>query len=157
MHSILFVCLGNICRSPAAEGILKNIVANVDDWHIESCGLEPWHIGCLPDSRMRLAASKHNIELNNKAQAFDRSFFKRFDYILAADTSVFYSLMNMAKTDEDKGKIKLMNEFSDKFYGQDVPDPYDCPQEDYEYVLDMLKDACMGLWNHINGKSGNEK
>jgi protein-tyrosine phosphatase len=152
MISILFVCLGNICRSPAAEGVLIHLAKQNNppmDIYVESCGLGSWHKGQLPDERMRIAAKARGIVLTSRAQPFHPDFFEKFDYILAADNSVMYELHKWAKIPEHKAKIHLITRFSPSYYNQEVPDPYYYGQAHFEQVLDMLEDSCRGILDHI--------
>lgn len=151
MPSILFVCLGNICRSPAAEGMLIKMAkeAGVDHLNVESRGLGDWHVGNLADERMRRAASQRNVTLSSRAQQIQDSDFQQFDYILAASHSVVSELLLLAKTTEQKSKVKLMTVFSKKYQDQDIPDPYYKDTADFELVLDMLEDACQGILSRL--------
>lgn len=155
MPSVLFVCLGNICRSPAAEGILR-ATAEIQgvDLHVESCGIGDWHIGQLPDERMRDAAKARGVILSNRAQQFKPNFFDRFDYILAADKEVQNDLYYFAKTPEQKAKIHLITDFSGSYSGEEIPDPYYLGEGAFETVLDMLEDSCNGLIEHMRKQKG---
>lgn len=152
MASILFVCLGNICRSPAAEGILRQL-ADKDDANMEltvqSCGLGSWHVGNLPDIRMQEAAKRRGVVLSNRAQQFQPHFLDSFDYILAADHEILKELYRFADTSEKKNKIHLMTAFSNSYKDQEVPDPYYEGDLGFELVLDILEDSCQGLLKHI--------
>lgn len=152
MKAILFVCLGNICRSPAAEGVLRSMISQdpiLKDMHIESCGLGDWHAGRLPDERMRMAAKERGVVLMSRAQSFQRHFFQRFDYILAADHEVIKVLYQHAKEPTDKAKIHLLTAFSATFKNEEIPDPYYQGDAAFELVLDMIEDACQGLIEHL--------
>ncbi len=145
--SILFVCLGNICRSPAAEGVLRRMASNQPqfaDLHIESCGMGDWHVGQLPDARMREAALARGLTLNSRAQCFHPSFLDRFDFILAADHPVLHDLFQYA-TAEQKAKIHLITAFSTRYSNEEIPDPYYGGDAGFELVLDMIEDSCEGL------------
>ena len=148
----MFVCLGNICRSPAGEGILKELAEKEgysESLHVESSGTGSWHIGSKPDSRMREAASKRGIDLNSRAQKFQSHFFDGFDYILAADDHILEELQALAGDEESKEKLYLINDFSKTFRGQSVPDPYYGGDQGFEKVFDMLEEACAGLLAQI--------
>lgn len=149
--SILFVCLGNICRSPTGEEILRRRVKEAglaDRIHIESRGLSHWHVGQLPDPRMRQAAFKRGYELTTRAKHFNHTDLQQFDYILAADRDVLEALLFDASVQE-RSKIHLMTAFSKKFHNQDVPDPYYGGRDHFDQVIDMLEEACSGLLSHI--------
>lgn len=155
MPSILFVCLGNICRSPAAEGMMLKLAeeSGITDLRVDSCGLGDWHIGQLPDERMREAAMDRDIVLTMKARQIHSSDFDRFDLILAASRSVLNELYVHAKTPEAKAKIRLITAFSKAYKDQDIPDPYYKDLADFELVLDMLEDACEGILEEFDIKN----
>ncbi len=148
---VLFVCMGNICRSPAGEGILKHLVKQDPSLNIqvESCGIGDWHIGQAPDRRIHEASKARGIALTGKAKQFQKSYFDQFDYILAADKEVLKYLYHYAETPEQKAKIALMTAFSANYSGQEVPDPYYLSSGAFDLVLDMLEDACQGLIQSI--------
>ena len=157
MASILFVCLGNICRSPAAEGIMRHMASQHSDLahlHVESCGLGDWHLGRLPDERMRSAAKERGIILMSRAQNFRLHFFQQFDYILAADREVIKVLYSFAKEPTEKAKIHLITAFGSTFKNEEIPDPYYQGGAAFELVLDMIEDACQGLIDHLKSKNG---
>lgn len=149
--SVLFVCMGNICRSPAGEGILKNLVQEDPTLtlHIESCGIGDWHVGQPPDGRIQEASKSRGIILTGKAQQFHAGHLEQFDYILAADKEVLKCLYHYAKAPDHKAKIYLMTAFSSLHVGEEIPDPYYEPSGAFELVLDMLEDCCTGLLKHI--------
>lgn len=150
-YRILFVCLGNICRSPAGEGILKHLSASKNrvDIFVDSCGIGDWHTGSLPDYRMQEAAKARGIALTGKAKQFRPPFFDEFDLILAADHEVMRDLQVYAKTANHKAKIHLMTEFSPTYRGQEIPDPYLYAGGAFDLVLDMLEDSCEGLLSYL--------
>jgi protein-tyrosine phosphatase len=152
---ILFVCMGNICRSPAGEGILRAMV-NQDPSlkiYVESCGIGDWHLGQAADKRMQEAAKERGIVLTTKAKQLQHAFFEQFDYILAADNEVLKYLYHYAKSPEQKAKIFLMTAFSSLYKGQEVPDPYYQPNGAFGLVLDILEDSCRGLLEYIRQSS----
>ena len=156
-YKILFVCLGNICRSPAAEGIFRTIVEKNDagdDFIIDSAGTYSGHRGDLPDRRMRRAAASRGYELTHRARPVEMGDFFDFDLIIAMDDSNFTDLMHMAPSVEASRKIRKMSAY---FSGQSldhVPDPYYMGADGFELVLDLLEDACRNLYDSIVLQAG---
>ena len=146
---VLFVCLGNICRSPAAEGVLRSIVEKNPEgrhWVIDSAGIGDWHTGDLPDPRMRSHARRRGYDLTHRARQVRESDFDDFDLIIPMDASNRSRLMQMAPTVEAQAKIHPMMEFASPGARYDhVPDPYYEGAEGFEFVLDLLEDACSNL------------
>lgn len=152
MKAIMFVCLGNICRSPAAEAILRHMAAQSgfeEELKVQSSGLGDWHIGQLPDERMRDTAKLRGLSLSSRAQQFKLPFFEEYDYILAADREVLHELQRHAAHPSHKAKIHLITAFSPTYRDQEVPDPYYQGDAAFDLVLDMLEDSCQGLLDHI--------
>ncbi len=152
MIKVMFVCLGNICRSPAAEATLRHMAEEgglSPHLEIDSSGLGAWHVGQQADSRMRTAAQTRGLSLVGRAKQFNHSHLDAFDYILASDHEVLNELLRITHTPEHKAKIHLMTAFSPAFQGKEVPDPYYNGYGAFEEVLDMLEDACEGLILHI--------
>lgn len=148
--SVLFVCLGNICRSPAGEGVLRHMARREGvDIEVASCGLGDWHLGQLADDRMRKAANNRGIVLSGRAQIFQDSFFDKYDYIMASDYKVMEDLNRIAMKPSDKAKIHLVTAYSKSYSNQEVPDPYYGGSSDFDLVLDILQDACEGLLEEI--------
>lgn len=152
---ILFVCLGNICRSPAAEGIFRQIVEEEGAsglFDIDSAGTGNYHIGELPDRRMRLHARNRGIELTHRCRQVDIEDFENFDLIIGMDSSNLHNLRQMAPSVEAARKIHSMAEFfsSDARFDH-VPDPYYEGSEGFELVLDLLNDGCRNLFNRYGG------
>lgn len=152
---ILFVCLGNICRSPAAEGIFRRIVDEenaADRFDIDSAGTGNYHIGELPDRRMRLHARNRGIELTHHCRQIDIEDFENFDLIIGMDSSNLHNLRRMAPSVEAARKIHSMAEFFSPGTRYDhVPDPYYEGSEGFELVLDLLDDGCRNLFNRYGG------
>ncbi len=138
---ILMVCLGNICRSPLAEGILRSKLSN--DFIVDSAGTGGWHAGEQPDKRSILTARNRGIDIaHQKARKFQKSDFDNFDYIYVMDNQNFKDVISLAENDNHKNKIQLILE--EIFPGErvDVPDPYYGGQDGFEKVYDMLDEAC---------------
>jgi protein-tyrosine phosphatase len=152
-HSILFVCLGNICRSPAAEGIMRHIVSEpgvTGSWIIDSAGTSRYHIGDLPDHRMRLHARRRGIELTHRCRQVTESDFDDFDLIIGMDSANISNLRAIAPSPEAESKIHAMSEhFSPSARHDHVPDPYYEGAEGFELVLDLLDDACRNLYHSL--------
>lgn len=150
---VLFVCMGNICRSPAGEAILKHLILQDQSisMQIESCGIGDWHLGESPDVRIQEASKARGVVLTGKAQQFKDHYLDRFDYILAADKEILRALYHYAKLPEHKAKIQLITHYSMLYEGQDIPDPYYQPEGAFELVLDMLEESCQGFLKHIRG------
>ena len=150
---ILFVCLGNICRSPAAEGVMKAIVeANGDSsrFEIDSAGTGNYHIGDLPDHRMRVHAQHRGYNLTHRCRQVTASDFEDFDLIVAMDESNRRNLCRIAPTVEAQNKIVMMADFADLTTRYDhIPDPYYEGAEGFELVLDLLESACANLYDNI--------
>ena len=152
MIRVLFVCLGNICRSPASEGVFRNIVANAgldDVIGVDSAGMGGWHVGDPPDSRGQAAAVKRGYNLSGqRARQVTISDFADFDYIIGMDRSNCAELTAMAPK-KARDKIKLFLDFAPQFGLQDVPDPYYGGPEGFETVLDLVEEASKGLLGDI--------
>lgn len=149
-YKVLFVCLGNICRSPAAEGIFKNLVMKSglsECFVIDSAGTGRYHIGDLPDSRMRRQAARRGITLDHRCRQVCDEDFERFDLIIGMDDNNISNLRRMAPSPQAQKKIHSMAEFidRDKFRYDHVPDPYYEGTEGFELVLDLLENACSRL------------
>lgn len=150
---ILFVCLGNICRSPAAEGVMKAITDGNGDtrFTIDSAGTGRYHIGDLPDRRMRVHARRRGLELDHRCRQVSASDFEEFDIIIGMDSSNIDDLRHLAPTVEAEKKIIAMGEFIDlgAGYYQYVPDPYYEGAEGFELVLDLLENGCGNLYDQL--------
>ncbi len=142
------VCLGNICRSPLAEGILKSKLPN-DYFTVDSAGTSNYHIGEEPDKRSIAVAKKYNIDITNqKGRQFAVSDFDTFDYIYAMDTSNYENIIELARNSEDISKVKLiLNELSNNSF--DVPDPYYGENLGFENVFQLLNQACERIANRL--------
>jgi len=155
MKRILFVCLGNICRSPAAEGIFKKKVQEQGleaEFLIDSAGTYGYHEGELPDYRMRDHASQRGYYLTSRTRQIKKDDFEKFDLIIAMDDNNLYNLKRLAPDRESQQKIHLMTDYCRNFTDDHVPDPYYSGPSGFEYVLDLLEDACEGLLDTFKNK-----
>jgi protein-tyrosine phosphatase len=141
MKKILMVCLGNICRSPLAQGILETKV-DANEVFVDSAGTGAYHIGKLPDSRSISVAKKHGIDITNqRARQFQVEDFDEFDVIFVMDQSNYQNIIRLARTVEDEGKVKMiLNEISPE--DNSVPDPYYGGDRGFDNVFKMLDEAC---------------
>ena len=151
---ILFVCLGNICRSPAAEGIMKQIVFNDPELRgnvcIDSAGIGNWHAGQLPDKRMREHAAARGYSLTSRARQIRPDDFDRFDIIFGMDKENIADLMNMARTSDDRKNIRCLADYLTKHPDYStVPDPYYGSGKDFDIALDLIEDACNEVAKHL--------
>ena len=154
---ILFVCLGNICRSSSAEGVMKQLIEQAgreDEFIIDSAGILSYHQGELPDSRMRAHATRRGYDLTHRSRPVCTDDFYDFDLIIGMDDRNIDDLKDRAPSVEAWKKIHRMTEYCTKFTHADhVPDPYYGGAEGVEYVLDVLEDACAGLLEMV-GSNG---
>lgn len=154
VRRVLFVCLGNICRSPAAEEIFRQVVARHGDpgeWTIDSCGTGNWHAGDLPDKRMRIHAARRGYDLTHHARQVRESDYDNFDIIVAMDDSNAADLRDLAPTVEAAAKVVPMSRYFAMATRYDaVPDPYYEGAEGFELVLDLLEDACLNLYRSLS-------
>lgn len=136
------VCLGNICRSPLAQGVLESKI-NKDEVLVDSAGTAGYHIGNLPDKRSINVAKKYGIDITNqRARQFSVSDFDRFDYIYAMDTSNYQNILMLARDKNDEAKVKLILNESYPEENKSVPDPYYGGDQGFENVYQMLDEAC---------------
>jgi len=141
MKKILMVCLGNICRSPLAEGILQSKVSS--GIFVDSAGTAAYHVGNLPDKRSIEVALKHGIDISTqRARKFTVKDFDAFDVIYAMDESNYQNIVSLATNETDAGKVKLILKESQSNKKVSVPDPYYGGNQGFEKVYDMLDIAC---------------
>ena len=153
---VLFVCLGNICRSPSAENIMNHLIQQrclQGQIQCDSAGTSSYHIGSPPDTRMAKAAKAYGITLRGNARQFTAADFDRFDWILAMDRENVRDILSLAPQDDYRQKVKLMCEFCRLYPDQEVPDPYYGGPEGFKYVIDLLMDACDGFLDHVLASS----
>ncbi|MCC8019862.1 MAG: low molecular weight phosphotyrosine protein phosphatase [Rikenellaceae bacterium] len=144
----LFVCLGNICRSPAAHGIMDKMVAEKGldaDVVIDSAGTYGGHAGELPDPRMRAAASKRRYDLRHRSRQFRAPDFDDFDLIVVMDDSNYDRVCRLAPDRESLDRVVRMTDYCTRFTVDHVPDPYYDGERGFEHVLDILEDAVANL------------
>jgi len=150
---ILFVCMGNICRSPAAEGIAKKLIekSGLDGTiEIDSAGTLDYHTGESPDERMIRHASKRGYKLDSRARQFNPDIdFDHFDYIVTMDDDNFSEITSLDKNNKYNNKVFKMVSFGSKLKVDEVPDPYYTGSDGFEHVLDVLEDSIEGLLNKV--------
>ena len=151
MVSVLFVCVGNICRSPAAQALLENFAKqDGTDIYVASRATGSYNLGQPIDARMKSALNKRSIDISHTAKLMEARDFDEFDYILASDGGVMIDLQNICPKKPLLKKVHKMTDFSSGFRGQDIPDPYVGSDGMFDRVLDMLEDACLGLLQKIS-------
>ena len=150
---LLFVCLGNICRSPTAEGVMQHLVSNAglaQEIICDSAGTSAYHVGEPPDRRMQQAASAQGIQLLGQARQFERSDFEEFDLILAMDRDNYRNILRLDPNGTHTDKVKMMCSYCSAHTDTEVPDPYYGGSDGFRYVVDLLKDACSGLLSEMS-------
>lgn len=155
MVKVLFVCLGNICRSPTGEGVFRHLLKSRRlERHIQvdSAGTSGWHVGEAPDGRACQEAQRRGIDLSGqRSRAVDHNDFDTFDYILAMDTENYRNLRALCPEDKQNRIYRCMD-FAPKLGIQDVPDPYYGGDDGFKKVFDMVESACLGLLAEIESK-----
>ncbi|MBD2578424.1 low molecular weight protein-tyrosine-phosphatase [Oscillatoria sp. FACHB-1406] len=152
LYKILFVCLGNICRSPAAENIMNYAIerAGLSDRILcDSAGTSNYHIGASPDRRMQAAARDRGMIFQGAARQFQVEDFEEFDLIIAMDNENYRDILRLDPQGKYRDKVHLMCKFATRHSEQDVPDPYYGGQQGFDRVIDLLLDACDGLLQHV--------
>ena len=154
MQRVLFVCLGNICRSPTAHGVFERIAASqiaAGDMQVDSCGTGAWHVGEAPDRRAQAKAQARGYDLSHlRARKLSPQDFYTYDYILAMDLANLEDIRAVAPGDSN-AHIGLFLEFGD-VSEKEVPDPYYGGDQGFEHVLDLVESASRGLLNQIGNK-----
>ena len=150
---IMFVCMGNICRSPTAEGVMRRLLDEAglaDRVEVESAGTGGWHAGEPPDERATLAARRRGITLAGAAQQVRAADFREFDLLIAMDRGNLRELLAVAPDEDAAEKVRLLREFDPASAGDlDVPDPYYGGDRGFETVLDLVEAACRGLLDEL--------
>ena len=154
---VCFVCLGNICRSPTAEGVLRSLLQRhglSERVVVESAGTADYHVGALPDRRSRAAAAQRGIRLESRARQFTRDDWLRLDHVLAMDQANFDALAASAPV-EARAKLRLFRSFDPAAPpGAEVPDPYYGGPEGFEHVLDLCQAAAEGFIAQLRKEHG---
>lgn len=154
---VLFVCMGNICRSPTAEAVFRHAVASAaleQKILVDSAGTHGYHLGHPPDRRTQLAAAQRGYDLAGlRARQVTGQDFVEFDYILAMDLDILCELRRLALA-QHHGKLSLFMDYSSARRGDEIPDPYYGGAQGFELVLDMAEDGAAGLLQHIKKKLG---
>jgi protein-tyrosine phosphatase len=141
---ILFVCMGNICRSPTAEGVMRRLIEDEGlDIEVDSAGTGGWHAGEPPDERAMLAARRRGVTLDGAARQVKEADFRRFDLLVAMDRGNYRDLLELAPDDEAREQVRLL------VRDADVPDPYYGGDRGFENVLDMVESACRELLDEL--------
>ncbi|MDR2950254.1 MAG: low molecular weight phosphotyrosine protein phosphatase [Prevotella sp.] len=151
-YRVLFVCLGNICRSPAAEGIFKKMAKDQglsNQITVDSAGTAGYHNGELPDPRMRQHGARRGYDFDSYSRMFIEEDYDRFDIILAMDDNNYRNILRLSPDVEFQKKVYRMVDFSQQYSHDHIPDPYYSGAEGFELVLNLLEDACAGLLDKI--------
>lgn len=151
---LLFVCLGNICRSPSAENIMNHLVQEAGLSHeiiCDSAGTSGYHIGEPPDRRMQKAGLERGIKLVGRSRKFEHEDFENFDLILAMDRANYRDIVSQDPTGQYRDKVKMICDYCSEFSDKEVPDPYYGGPSGFIHVIDLLVDACGGLLEEVKG------
>lgn len=151
-YKLLFVCLGNICRSPAAENVMNHLIQKAgltEQIACDSAGTSSYHLGSSPDRRMTAAAKNRGIAMEGEARQFQANDFQAFDLILAMDRDNYWDICALDPSGQYRDKVRMMCEFCSRYRTQEVPDPYYGGPEGFDRVLDLLEDACEGLLQYV--------
>lgn len=142
MTRILMVCLGNICRSPLAHGIMESKLSE-NHFYVDSAGTAAYHVGNAPDKRSIAVAKKHGLDISTQnARQFKVSDFDTFDYIYAMDQSNYKNIVSLARHPNDIEKVKLFLEANTAIQNKNMPDPYYGDESDFEYVYNLANKTC---------------
>lgn len=151
-YKLLFVCLGNICRSPSAENIMNHLIKQdglENKIVCDSAGTSGYHLGAPPDHRMSAAATKRGLQLKGNSRKLRPLDLERFDLILAMDRENYQDILYLDREGKYEHKVYLMCDFAKQYADREVPDPYYGGQDGFDYVIDLLLDACEGLLDYV--------
>ena len=157
--NILFVCLGNICRSPAAEGVFLHLLNErglSDRFVVDSAGTGGWHTGNPADRRMQAAAARRGIQLLSRARQISLDDLSDFDLVLTMDDANLAAVQGLAREAGNRATatVRPMLSYSQRFSETEVPDPYYGGEAGFEHVLDLLEDACSNLLDELSSQEG---
>lgn len=154
-YNILFVCMGNICRSPAGENIFRQVVKKSglsEQIHCDSAGTIGIHSGNKPDSRMSETIRRRGYEVTGYARQFIVKDFELFDLILTMDNENYQNVIELSETEEDRSKIRKFTNFCSKHHHDEVPDPYYGGDDGFQVVADLGEDGAKGLLEYVKKK-----
>ncbi|MDA0766404.1 MAG: low molecular weight phosphotyrosine protein phosphatase [Verrucomicrobia bacterium] len=152
MYKVLFVCMGNICRSPAGDNVFRHLVREAglaDRISCDSAGTLDYHVGKSPDPRMSAVLRRRGIPVEGRARHFKKADFQDFDLILTMDEDNRRNVLSLADSPADEHKVKPFAEFCSEHDLPEVPDPYYGGDEGFELVADLMEDGCTNLLEHI--------
>lgn len=153
--NVLFVCLGNICRSPSAEAVFKDLLCknNLENqFYVDSAGTSGFHAGEKADPRMRETAKKRGFEITSISRQFNSDDFNKFDFIIGMDESNIANMSRLSESQDDANKLFKMTDFASNKEYDHVPDPYYGGPQGFDLVMDLLDDCCKGLLKHIQNE-----
>lgn len=151
MISLIFVCSGNICRSPAMEAVFALIASKkgtLDQFHLDSCGIHSSFVGSDPDPRMQEVLREKKIPMNHKVKLFQDSFLTEFDYIICATPQIL-SQLKARGSEEEKKKVYLATDFTPSLKEKGIPDPYYFEEKGFEVVLEMIEKCSQDLYDAV--------
>ena len=151
-YKLLFVCLGNICRSPSAENIMNHLIQSAGlsaKITCDSAGTSGYHVGAIPDRRMNAAALKRELDLTGQSRQLKPSDLQKFDLILAMDRENYHDILYLDREGKYEAKVQMICDFATNKPDKEVPDPYYGGQDGFDYVIDLLFDACSGLLDYV--------
>jgi len=150
---VLFVCMGNICRSPVAEGVFRHMLEGVglsEKIHVDSAGTHSYHIGAPPDTRSQATALHRGVDLRQlRARRVTEADFANFDYLLAMDRDNFEHLLELCQDSALRNRVRLFMDFAPHLPEREVPDPYYGGPSGFDRVMDLIEEAAQGLLLHI--------
>jgi protein-tyrosine phosphatase len=155
MIKILFVCLGNICRSPLAEALFDHKIKQLklsQFFHIDSCGTGDYHIGSQPDPRTIRSAIKHGVEISHTCRQLVKADITHFDYIMAMDKSNLQNILLLSSAPAEQENVFMMRDFDLQNPGADVPDPYHGDERDFQEVFDILDKSLDNFIGHLKSR-----